>query len=69
MVEMNAGEVAENLAELIQRNRDDFPDEGLATVTGLRRGDVPATNAGFVVTLRDGSEFQVTVVRSRRSRD
>jgi len=69
MVEMDASEVAEKLAELIRRNREDFPDEGLATVTGLRQSDVRATNAGFVVTLRDGSEFQVTVVQSRSSRD
>ena len=67
MVEMDAGEVAENLADLIRDNRDDFP-ERIGAVNNFRQVGVLTRDAGFVVTLADGSEYQVTVVQSRQAR-
>ncbi|MGH9783804.1 MAG: hypothetical protein ACRD88_06420 [Terriglobia bacterium] len=67
MIEMEASEVADNLADLIRDNRDDFP-ERIAAVNDYRAVGMLTSDAGFVMTLGDGSEFQVTVVKSRAAR-
>lgn len=54
---MNEFEFAEELTEALE----DF--DGVEIRTFAREGLMTA-NAGLVVTLADGSEFQVTIVRS-----
>jgi hypothetical protein len=65
---MTAGDLAEYLTGMIHPNPDDDRLVGLA---GLRSAATYAeagmmtADAGLVVTLDDGSSFQITVVRSR----
>jgi hypothetical protein len=44
---------------------ESFDPDGIANVTTFEEAGVLTMNAGLVVTLDDGSEYQITVVRSR----
>lgn len=41
---------------------------GIDSVVDFRRAGVLTSNEGFVLTLADGSEFQVSVIQSRVAR-
>ena len=70
---MTADEMAQALAALVEADAgqmaaevtgdDDAP--GLESVNSYADAGVLTSEAGLVVALTDGSEFQVTVVRSR----
>ena len=47
---------------------ESFDPDGIRHVETFRDAGVLTMNAGLVITLDDGSEFQVAVVRSRRGR-
>lgn len=70
---MDATRLAEILVDLLDEHVDDIEDAGLPAdeLTGVEvetfaDADVLTEDAGFVVTLRDGTEFQVTVIQSRK---
>ena len=44
---------------------DPLPDPILRSVRTYEEADVKTDDAGFVITADDGSEYQVTVVRSK----
>ncbi len=44
---------------------DQFLEDELKDVQSFEEAGVLTSDAGFVVRLKDGSEFQVTVVKSR----
>jgi hypothetical protein len=68
---MNEREIVEHLRLLLDqsseaRKEDDWPEEMLGNSTSsFEEAGVMTDNAGLVLRLEDGSEFQVTVVRSR----
>jgi hypothetical protein len=71
---MNAARLADVIKELIE-SFDDCGADALgepamdgANVDTFAEAGVPTTDAGLVVTLHDGTEFQVTVVQSRSAR-
>lgn len=67
---LTAGELTATLGDLLALVHDD-PDgfqgltSELASVRSFSDAGVMSTNDGLVVTFEDGSEFQITVVRSR----
>ena len=67
---MTEAEFTDALAELLDAASN--PSEGLAPewrdarVCSFREAGLLTSNAGLVVRLADGSEWQLTVVRSRR---
>ncbi|MCC6651544.1 MAG: hypothetical protein IT348_10395 [Candidatus Eisenbacteria bacterium] len=70
---MDATRLAEILIDLLDEHVDDLDDAGLsaselmgAEVETFRDAGVLTDDAGFVVTLADGSEFQIIVIQSRR---
>jgi hypothetical protein len=71
---MTTAELAALLTSLLEvvRDDEDLADEchvdadELLDVCSFERAGVMTHNEGLVVSLEDGSEFQVTVVRSRR---
>lgn len=71
-VDMDATRLAEILIDLLEEHVADRDDAGLpvseltgADVDTFGDAGVPTDDAGFVVTLRDGTELQVTVIRTR----
>jgi hypothetical protein len=73
-VTVNAAQIAEVVAELVESYEESGADalgdpelEGVAVET-FRAAALMTTDDGVVVTLRDGSEFQVTIVQSKESR-
>lgn len=65
---MNDHQFADTLALAIHTlDADQFEDlaEQVAKARTFKQDGVMTTNAGFTVTLNDGTKFQVTVVRSR----
>jgi hypothetical protein len=68
---MSEREIVEHLRFLLDqsadaRKEDGWPEEMLNNVTvPFHEAGVMTDNAGLVLRLEDGSEFQVTVVRSR----
>lgn len=72
-VDMDATRLAEILIDLLEEHVADRDDAGLpvseltgADVEAFGDADVLTDDAGFVITLREGAEFQVTVIQSRR---
>lgn len=72
---MDAERLAEVMIELLEDalSKDDeesVAGSGLvnAEIEPYRDADVLTRDAGFVIVLRDGSEFQVTVIQSREPR-
>lgn len=70
---MDATRLSEILIDLLDEHVDDLDDAGLpaseltgADVETFADADVLTDHAGFVVTLRDGTEFQVTLIQSRK---
>jgi len=70
---MDATRLAEILVDLLEEHVADLDDAGLpvseltgADVETFGDAGVPTDDAGFVVTLGDGSEFQTSVVQSKR---
>lgn len=70
---MDAFRLAEILVDLLDEHVSDLDDAGLpvdeltgALVETYGDADVLTDDAGFVITLREGAEFQVTVVQNRR---
>lgn len=70
---MDATRLCEILIDLLDEHVDDLDDAGLppseltgAEVETFADAGVLAADDGFVVTLTDGSEFQITVLQSRR---
>ena len=47
---------------------ESFDPDGIRHVETFRDAGVLTMNAGLVVTMDDGTEFQITIVRSRRGR-
>lgn len=65
---MNEHEFSDALAQAFHTaDADQFEElvEQVAAARSFAEDGVMTTNAGFTVTLNDGTEFQVTVVRSR----
>lgn len=68
---MSEQEIAEHLQFLLDqsseaRKEGDWPQEMLGNRTvSLREAGVLTDNEGIVLTLEDGSEFQIMVVRSK----
>ena len=66
---MEDWEVQDALVELIQdeRGTDYFIQGGgdIRYVKTYKNADMLTNNAGLVMRMRDGSEFQITIVRSR----
>lgn len=69
---MDATRLAETLVDLLDEHLADLDDAGLpvsdltgAEVETFSDAGVLTEDAGFVVTLRDGSALKVTVIRSR----
>lgn len=57
-----------DLLDLLEGStRDDEFDVGIEHVTSFAAAGVLTRNAGLVVRLRSGDEFQITIVQSRRS--
>jgi hypothetical protein len=67
---MTAKDFTDRLMELIESNRDFAPtlNHKIRRVRTYEEVGVLTRDAGVVVELNDGSEFQITVVRSRRPR-
>jgi len=69
---MDAKQFAADLMVLIFEEADEvsdaFNDQTVANVATYREAGIMSGNAGIVVTMKDGSEFQVTVVQSRPAR-
>ena len=71
---MNAERFAELLGTMLEDNpgldaEDDADaDAAIRDVASFRDTGVLTSNAGLVVTLLDGTEFQLTIVLSRRGR-
>lgn len=70
---VDAFRLAEILVDLLDEHVSDLDDAGFpvdeltgAVVETFGDADVLADDAGFVIALRGGAEFQVTVVQSRR---
>jgi len=67
---MDEHEIADALREVLEA-AEEITDEGLADLPDVARVDtfedagVLTRNVGLVLRLEDGSEFQITVVRSR----
>lgn len=71
---MNAAEFADIIVELIESYEESGADslgepelEGVSVST-FRDAALMTSDDGVVVTLRDGSEFQLTVIQSKASR-
>ena len=47
---------------------ESFDPDGIREVETFKDAEIMTTNAGLVVTMDDGTEFQLTIVRSRRGR-
>ena len=47
---------------------ESFDPDGIREVETFKDAEIMTTNAGLVVTMDDGTEFQITIVRSRRGR-
>ena len=68
---MKDARFAELLGTLLEDNPgldDDDDDAAIRDVASFRDAGVLTSNAGLVVTLVDGTEFQLTIVLSRRGR-
>lgn len=61
MTNATAAEFAQSLTDAVWGELEDELDN----VDSFESAGVLTSNDGFVVKMRDGSEFQVTVVRSR----
>lgn len=60
---MNPTSFTERLADFIHEHRDDW--EGFRTARTYAEAGVITTDDGLVIRLDDGTEYQLTVVRSR----
>ena len=47
---------------------ESFDPDGISAVDTFKDAEIMTTNAGLVVRMDDGAEFQITIVRSRRGR-
>ncbi len=47
---------------------ESFDPDGIREVETFKDAEIMTTNAGLVVTMDDGTEFQITIVLSRRGR-
>ncbi len=66
---MTAEMLAELLEDLFNAQVDDEPaDLDGAQTRSFGETDVLTGNAGFVVTLSDGSAFEITIVKSKHGR-
>lgn len=69
---MDEKQFAADLMVLIFEEADEvseaFNDQTVANVETYREAGIMSGNAGIVVTMKDGSEFQITVVQSRPAR-
>ncbi len=66
---MTDHEFAQSLAQVLSGEDadDEFPDPAIGRIASFEKAGVLTRDAGFVVRLEDGSEFQITVVQSRRA--
>jgi hypothetical protein len=70
-VKMSEQEIVEHLQFLLDqsseaRKEDDWPEEMLGNRTSTFEEDgVLTNNKGLVLTLENGSEYQITVIESR----
>jgi hypothetical protein len=58
-------EQIQDLVDLSGIDRENAEAIYHARLTSFKEGMVMTSNAGFTVRLQDGSEFQITVVKSR----
>ena len=63
-MEYNETNMVEMMTEAVFEYDAENDEENFADVSSFRDAGVMTTNNGFVMTMTDGSEFQVTVVRS-----
>jgi len=68
---MNAHDLQDILRDLIEEDglQDDLGDRTLRRVETYRDLGVLSNDAGLVIGLLNGSEFQLTIIRSRRGRE
>jgi hypothetical protein len=68
---MNADEAVEVLTDALDlyREENDEEDSPLRRVETFEDVGILTTDAGLVITMKDGSEFQITIVCSKRARD
>lgn len=73
MTDSDAKQFAANLMVLLDEEADevseDFNNQTVASVHTYREVGMLTDDAGLVVRMVDGSEFQLTVVKSRMGRD
>jgi len=63
---MNDKQLEQTLMDAVEVYQEGTEDaDNIARMTSFEDGGVLTNNAGFTVTLEDGSEYQVTIVRSR----
>ena len=65
---MDAKQFAADLLVLIYEEADEVFNNQALRVRTYRELGMLTNDAGFVVTMKDGSEFQVTIVQSRQAR-
>jgi len=67
-MKINANRLAEILADLADTSSLEVEGCELEGVATFEAAGVLTTDAGFVLSLTNGAEFQITVVQSRRAR-
>lgn len=55
----------EELKEILQAALETYEEEGIKRVTDFRAAGILGWNEGLVVRTEDGSEFQITIVKSK----
>jgi len=66
MGQLSEVDSADDLADATQNALEDLEDElGIKSIRTYQEAGVLTRDAGFVVRTRNGSEYQVTVVKSR----
>ena len=69
---MNAQDIEEMLEGIIDEstdNEDSSFGEDIKSVTSFSSAGMLSMNKGLVLTMQDGSEFQITIVQSKLSKE
>ena len=65
---------AQEFSDAIEDLLDDLPEDAILCdevkrTSSFEQKGVLTTDAGLIVTMKDGTEFRITVVRSKRERE